>query len=143
MSETLKPGMSVTDWAHEHGTPYRWRCAIDNYNMTRNWAHGVLYLTTGHDGEPVVIIGGGDFNRDVTRALFLLDDGRTIRPMYVAGYGPDAVNGRPEAIILQDFPTNYHADGTRRVRADDGRPMDFGLWELGPRTAYHLKLTDA
>lgn len=134
---TLMPSMSATEWAREHGTRHIWNCALDNYEpCPRRQTSGELFAAIGHNG-PIVVVVGIDELRDATSALYLIDDGRTVRPMYVAAWHPNE-----DHLILHDFPTNYDENGTRRTRPD-GRPVDFGMWQLGPRRTYHLKVRAA
>ncbi len=83
--------------------------------------------------------------KDATDAFYLVDDGRTVRPMYVIGYqpgGPSPLypNGTAQNILIAPFPTEFTHDGKRIERADGRGPVDFQTWTLGPRRAYHLKM---
>lgn len=131
---------STTDWAREHGTELRGWVALDNYEPTRNFAALTLWRYTRLDDDrgPGIIVEDRTELRDATHAVYLIDDGRTVEPYYVAGWG-----GLPEQthVMLHPFPTNYGADGAPITRADNGRPVDFGTWMLGPRRAYHVKVT--
>lgn len=77
-------------------------------------------------------------------AVFLVDDGRTVRPFYVTGWSPLDNEKAPETrgnVSAQPFPVNYGPDGEVRQRADGTGPVDFSTWQLGPHTAYHVKVT--
>lgn len=132
--------MTTTEWAREHGQHARWRCAADNYDPPRDFAAGDLWFYDFGDEDPRgagIILDGADQLRDNGRkAIYLVDDGRTVAAYYVAAWYPEGTH-----LILDSMPTNYDANGTREVRADDGREVDYGTWMLGPRTAYHLKVT--
>jgi hypothetical protein len=64
-----------------------------------------------------------------------MDDGTSVRPFHVAAYHPEQSH-----VIVHTFPVNVNADGSPRLRVDDGRPVSFDTWQLGPRRAYHVKL---
>ena len=115
----------------------RWSTALDNYEPTRDFAYGdaLHYAADDVRGETIVVHDALDKLRDANRATYLVDDGRTVSAWYVAGW-----HDAERTVFLQRFPTNYNADGSPRLRADDGRPVDFGTWMLGPRRAYHLKV---
>lgn len=76
------------------------------------------------------VIAGAEPLKDASRSVFLLDDGATVAPTYIAGYRQDSTE-----LYVQPFPLN---GGTR---PDNGRPVDFTSWALSPRRAYHLKVT--
>jgi hypothetical protein len=74
-------------------------------------------------------------------SIFLLDDGLTCRPYWGGSRGegepsPLYPEGREPIEILYPFPVN--PEGKTR---DDGRVIDYDSWCLGPRKAYHLKIT--
>jgi hypothetical protein len=131
---------TTTQWALEHGTRMRYASALDNYPVPRNVAYGDLFIYDRDDrGNAndigIVIPDGLDKFPRAPHCLFLVDDGRSVQVFYVASW-----HDTDRHIIAHPMPTNYDRDGNRRTRADDGRPVDFSNWELGPRTAYHLKL---
>ena len=103
--------------------------ALDNHEPTRDFARifGEVYAANDTAPQTVVLTPGADL-KDAHRAVYLLDDGQTIRPHYVAGW-----NREDTTIYLHPFPTST---GTR----PDGRPVDMSNWFLGPRRAYHVKL---
>lgn len=125
-------------WAKVNGEHYRYRCAQDNYSPTRDTAYGSLWRYQTPDGTPAILIDSAMCWRDGTNAVYLVDDGRTVRPFYVATYHPDR-----SYVVAHAMPTDYREDGTRRVREDDGRPVSFSTWNLGPQRAYHLKVSRA
>lgn len=128
-------------WVNPHnGMRYvrnvQFTCALDNYEpMPRTTGSSLLEEWQAKDGTLIYRLVGWQREKDAMRAVYLLDDGRSVRPYYVAGYSQER-----DRITLHQFPTNYRPDGTRKVRADNGQPVDHGTWMLGPRRAYHLKL---
>lgn len=122
------------------------RSPLDNYEpVPRAQAYGyaVAYTT---DGAERYAVWRDDFGStgsryvdELHKALFLIDDGRSVVPHYVAGWGP---HDQPKAVFLHPFPTDYDANGAPRLMGDgSGRHVDFGTWALGPRVAYHLKVS--
>lgn len=138
MSATEIP--SAVDWARENGDHYRYVTAVDNHDPTRDYATGDLYAYSLDDsrGSGIILEMTGGALRDAKHATYLVDDGRTVTPFYVAGWNDDR-----GYVMLHPFPTNYEADGSPRLRANDRRPVDFGSWMLGPRRSFHLKATRA
>jgi hypothetical protein len=133
--------VTTSEWARTNGVAYRWNAALTNHEpCSRDWAAGTLYRYGRLDEVrgPGIILEDASGLKDATNATYLVDDGRTVEVYYVSGWGP---RDAPDTIFLQPFPTNYEEDGTRRVSPRDGRPIDFGNWHLGPRRAYHLKVT--
>lgn len=125
---------TATDWAREHGEAFRWYCQLDNYEPPRNYAYGDCYrYSTDTVADAFVIDGIADL-KAATDSMFLLDDGHTVRPMYVAGWARDAAY-----LMVHPMPVNWNDDGTPRMRPD-GRQVDFSHWALGPSRAYHLKI---
>ena len=136
---------STLEWAREHGREFSYSAAFDNYEPTRNWTNGIgwEYDRVDADRESGIILDNpfGSFGFEgATKSIFLIDDGHTVRPFYVAGYHRGLVGRDGPHTILHPFPTNFHDDGTPKLRADDGRPVDHSSWMLGPRRAYHLKI---
>lgn len=132
----LKIGMSAIEWAREHGLHFQWSCALDNYEpCPRSWATGPAYRFIGHSGDEEWLIENVTSLKDSKSAVYIIDDGRTVRPLYVAGWHWDH-----DYILGHHFPTSFDADGSPRLRDDDQRPVDFTNWQLGPRRAYHLKI---
>ena len=115
---------------------YRWWCALDNHEPRRDEASGTLTLTDHPvTGTPTIVLDYiGSTLRDSTNAIFLVDDGESVTPWYVAGWDP-----QDPGVILNPFPVN---PGGERKRPD-GRTVDYSAWSLGPRRAYHLKVTPA
>lgn len=110
---------------------FHWSTPLDNHEPPRAYAHGVgdVYLapcdepacngerTDGctHGAPETVTLASSDlpFTR---HTIFLLDNGVTVRPFYVAGWNVGVVH-------VQPFPTKHtwvHA--------------------LGPQRAYHVKI---
>ena len=146
MSTYLATGKSVADWAEENGAAFTWMTPADNYEpMPREYHHGKLYrYDITRDDETrqvgVILMLDGDAAMSMAkarRASFLLDDGRTIEPMYVSGWNE---NGAAR-VFLAPFPTNYDENGAPIMRADDpSRAVNYDSWTLGPRVTYHLKI---
>lgn len=117
---------------------FSWSTALDNYEPTRNHGSGkgTRYIM---DGEMRIRLEDGiDDLKDGVNAAYFVDDGRTVVPMYVAGWqpgNPSHPEGCAPSILLHPFPTNG------RIRPDNGRPADFSSWMLGPRKAFHLKVS--
>ena len=112
---------------------FHWWCALDNHEPRRAEASGTLdrYAHPVTDVPTIVLRETSDL-REPTNAVYLVDDGDTVEPWYVAGWNP-----RDPGIILNPFPVN---PGGERTRPDNGRPIDYSAWSLGPRRAYHLKV---
>jgi hypothetical protein len=132
--------------ADRNPVPFRWRAALDNYEPTREYAYGTATAYVTFDGEDtaVRIEDGLDLLRDAHRSLFVIDNGRTAEPFYVAGWhggnpSPSYPKGHRPYILLRPFPTNPN----NRTRADNGRVIDYSDWMLGPRRTYHLKVWEA
>ena len=133
---TVPRGTSATAWAREHGTHYRGTIATDNYEpVPRTVVVVGCYFYSTETVTDGLIIDDARQLRDYSHAVYLIDDGRTVRPYYVAAWHADH-----DYVIAHPFPTNFDADGTPRLRADDGRPVDHSSWQLGPRRAYHVKV---
>lgn len=71
------------------------------------------------------------------RALYIMDDGATVRPLYVSGWQAETV---VEEIYLGEFPLNVKPDGSPRLRSDNAQPVDHSTWLLSARKAYHVKV---
>lgn len=93
-------------------TRFTWTTALNNYEPPRAHAHGIGDVSS--DGA--ITLHSSDFPF-TAKTVFLLDDGATVRPCYVAGMRPGG--------------------GTVRIRPF---PLLVG-WQLGPARAYHLKVT--
>jgi hypothetical protein len=127
-------GQSATEWAREHGEHYSAAFLLDNHEPSRDWLTLPAYAYTSHDGTSAFIIDGARALRDYTNAIYLMDDGATVRPFHVAAWHPEQSH-----VIIYPFPVNVNDDGSPRLRTD-GRPVSFDSWQLGPRHAYHVKL---
>jgi hypothetical protein len=133
---------SAIAWAKENGTHFEWHCIANGYPETDRRCdyysgEGWYYANEQTQGDTRVILNPSQEIKGGSDALFIIDDGRAVTPYYVAGWNP--ADGS-DALYLHPFPTNYNADGTRRVSPRDGRPIDFGSWLLHPARAYHLKV---
>lgn len=131
--------MTTTEWAQAHGVHHAGHIALDNYEPTpRSWERVECYSYDLGDDDPRGsgwVIDGATLLRDATKAIYLMDDGHTVQPFYVAAWHPDGSH-----VILHPFPTNWNADGTPHMRADRDEQVSFDNWQLGPRRAYHVKL---
>lgn len=111
----------------------RWTGVItaDNYEVPRShyYVTGTVHAGDENRPEETVIIDGNGI-RDAYKAVYLLDDGLTVRAHYVAGWQPNT--GK---VYLHPFPVN--PDGRTRP---DGRVIDYSTWALGPRRCYHVKV---
>lgn len=118
---------------------HRYSTDLDNYVPARDWAADKLEWTTDAHGRPTAILHGIDKLPDATKSLYLLDDGRTARIMYVSGWAKADHATQANQLWLQDIPVN--PDG--ETRPDNGERIQYSTWRLGPRRTYHLKLTNA
>lgn len=113
---------------------HRW---YTNDHRDNTLATGYLYEYSADDTFPLTFtltVQSGEL-RERYRAIYLLDNGYSVRPFYVAGWHDER-----QEIYLHPFPVNYDSHGVRRMR-DDGRgPVDFSGWVLSPRRAFHLKM---
>ena len=133
---SLRPGVSVTD-------VLGWGCAADNYEPTREHFYGwaveytdewekCCYRVTAADTRSLQAIANG--------GVFIVDDGVTVRPYYSAGFNlspdPERYPFAPKVPhgLIHPFPVNGG------VRADNGQPVNFDSWMLGPHKCYHLKV---
>lgn len=118
------------------GTLVWWSTPLDNHTPARAYAtgYGVCYIhKVTH--EAGFKFWPGEQLRDIQNAIVILDDGKVAAPYHCAGWNSeDQANGY---VLFQPFPTNPHG----RTRPDTGQPIDHSTWVLGPRRAYHLKLT--
>lgn len=107
---------------------------LDNHEPPRTDTSGVAEIWRAPDGrETIRIADACDHFPDAFRSSYLFDDGASVVPYYVTGWNAN----NEGAVFLQAMPTN--PDG--KTRADNDRVIDFGHWCLGPRRAYHLKIT--
>lgn len=101
---------------------------------------GHAVKTTDENGTSTLVVWHDEEIKDATNAFYILDDGHTAEPRWVGGYGPA---DHPTAVFLKPFPMNFHPDGTRVLREDDRRPVDYHSWMLAPSRAYHVKVSDS
>lgn len=142
MSDTTTRDDHPVGWVNPYtGVTYtrdlRFRCALDNYEPPRRYGSGTLQEWTAPDGEITYRITDPMARKEGHTSLYLMDDGKTVRPYYVAGWSQ-----KSGMITLHPMPTDYHPDGARKIRPDNGRPVDMSGWMLGPRTFLHLKIRE-
>lgn len=95
--------------------------------------------------DALSIYGADAFGRDWTDALYIVDDGQTVRPYYVACYRAAGTFTHPYIgehdahLVLHPFPTERTADGAPIMRAD-GSAVNYSTWMLSPRRAFHVKV---
>lgn len=117
----------------------RWSTALDNYEPCPR-AYGRGYgIRFWHQlpevdsvGRDALVLFGVEQLRDAYRSVYVIDDGSTAVPMYVAGWNPSSETVR---IHLHAYPLSV---GT----SPDGRPIDMSGQVFGPRRSYHLKITN-
>lgn len=112
--------------------------ATNNHEPPRQMIRaGVLRQFRNFSGRPTIEItwAVSHFGKEAHKALYLVDDGKTVVPHYVSGWNFEK-DGDP--MWLDAFPTN--PDG--ETRADNGRVIDYSDWMMGPKKAYHLKVED-
>lgn len=138
MTTTTPPrGESAVTWARQHGTHVRGWFALDNYQpCPRETAYVDCYFYSTETAPDAVVIDGLGAVRDARRAVYLIDDGRTVRPFYVAAYHPDRAY-----VIAHAFPVDVNADGSPLMRADGRGAVDMSTWAIGPSRAYHVKVS--
>lgn len=114
-----------------------YRVALDNYEpMPRVIGYGRIVRYIARDGVTAWKLFPDDEGRmDLGKGVFLVDDGVSVTAAYVAGW-PAAGDGDPY-VLLFPFPVN--PDGKRTP--DGRRVIDHGTWMVGPRRAYHLKVS--
>jgi len=130
--------MTTTEWARAHGIHHAGYIALDNHEpVARSFERVECYsYDLGDDMRGSGwVIDGATALRDATKAIYLMDDGRTVVPFYVAAWHADGSH-----VILHPFPTNWHPDGTPVMRRDRDEQVSYDTWQVGPRRAYHVKL---
>lgn len=118
---------------------FRFVAAMDNHQpVHRTEATGTLERWVWPDDGRVSyrIPGGVSTFKGGERGIYLIDDGRTVLPLYVAGWP-----GTHDRLFLEAMPVNVNEDGTPRMRADRDEQVDYSTWMHGPARAYHLKIT--
>lgn len=145
-AETTDTATPLTDaellaWARENAARWRtdappivvhWSGPMDNFAPARRWAHGYATFGPGVDGTLTMSLRTRGMVRDGHRAVYLVDDGRAVTPMYAASYNG---HGKPDQVTLKAFAAN--PDGRRD---DRGRVVDFPNWWVGPARCYHIKI---
>jgi len=117
--------------------------ALDNHDPARNIAQGRL---VEYD-EPGETSGQPRYMRAAdggipAGSILIIDDGLTARPYWGGGGNagepaPLYPEGSAPRELLYPFPVNPEG----KARPDNGRVIDYTGWMLGPRRAYHLKIT--
>jgi hypothetical protein len=121
--------------------------ALDNYEpVPRRDGRGSLIEHVKANGAKVYRIADAEllFGSDAYRAVYLLDDGHTVIAHYVIGYWAKDADTRaampelayPGSVLISPFPVNPNGE-----RTTNGVLIDFTDWTLGPRRAFHLKIT--
>lgn len=124
----------------------KYRAPLDNYSPARRMAYGYAVEYVRANGQNGMTLWRTDFGAvgtrtydELIRALFIVDNGRSATPFDPCGWAPSA---DADQLFIMPFPLEYNADGSRRTRADDGRPVDMSGWYVGPRRTYHLKVSE-
>lgn len=122
----------------------RWAAAGDNYEPTRTFCVGFLVEYTSHvDGSTCYRLTTDERSFRVMSdaangAVFILDDSTAVRVFYSGGYNltpdPETSGSATPYTLLMPFPTSG------QLRPDNGEPVDFSNWQLGPRKCWHLKV---
>jgi hypothetical protein len=125
---------TITDPKRTMTRTFDYYVALDNhYPMERSWHRGTAQVwEDANDPDYLVYVLGPDlpFFDKAIKGVFLVDDGNTVEPFYVAAWHPEKKD-----VILHRFPVNPD----NRVDSR-GRVIDFSTWNLGPRLAFHLKV---
>jgi hypothetical protein len=124
-----------------HNSTTKVRVPLDNYEpVARRFFDGDLEewvsLDESSPMRTLVLKAFLQARANGGRAVYLIDDGSSVKAYYVAGYAPlISPMGDPETrgdVFLRPMPTNY--------TDDQGREIYFDNWLLGPRYAYHVKV---
>lgn len=116
------------------GTVVWWWSPLDSYEPVRKQASGHAVRHATH-GRPGVVFWPHEGIKDPDRVLYLVDDGSSVVPHYVAAWKDDPQDLR---LFLDPMPTNPD----RATRPDNGLVIDYSTWALGPHRAYHVKIVD-
>ncbi len=118
----------------------RYRAPLDAHDSPRTMAYGLAVSYNAPDGTRAIAIHWRAFESlgkrrlaDLRRAVFIIDDGASAVPHYVAGWAPDG-----GYMYLHPYPTN--PTGATRP---DGRTIDYDGWFVSARTCYHLRVSAA
>jgi hypothetical protein len=117
--------------------PFKFTVALDNHEpfpRNQGFGEGEMYDTETVTNGVQIHDPHIEMFKDALKSIYLVDDGRTVTPYYVAGWSLDVGKGK---VILHPFPCNPNGE----TRPDNGRVIDFTTWLHGPRRAYHLKVT--
>ena len=123
--------------------------ALDNYEpVPRVIEHGLLveYDDPGEISGQPRYMRANERSSIARGSVFLLDDGKTVRPYYGGGFhlgtaSPLYPEGCEPHEILYPFPCNPHgATRPDRVLPDREQVIDYSGLLIGPRKAYLLKI---
>lgn len=136
----------------------QWCAAMDNYEpvpRTVAYGHAVHYSqtfnrkpeqqhTTAGIWMPCDNVAGIPLGNAI-KSIALFDNGQSVQPYYCAGWNAYETDKQRDPslhfgatgpyVLWHPFPLSQ---GTR---PDNGRPVDMSHWMLGPRRAYHFKVT--
>lgn len=116
-------------------TVIRYSVAINAYGQwdsryVESTGYGVEYLGFASREVQLTIwrndlaASGTAAYHDATKSLYMIDDGKSVRPFYVAGWS--TAKDRRHILILSEFPTGpSHRD-----------------WRVAPARAFHVKVTE-
>lgn len=133
LSSLEEQALAELDAAEFNGSVVSWWTPLDNHEPVHRRSaggYGVAYKRC--DGAAGFKFWPGNEVTEARRAIYIVDDGKTAVPYYVAGWKDEQA-----AVFLQAFPVN--PDG--RTRSDNGQVIDYSGWVMGPRRVYHLKVT--
>lgn len=135
--ETTREFMNTWDAANIASREIRrWNCLLDNRERSDDFGFGFgiayTYANTGDDG---FMLWPDVRMKQPVKAVYIMDFGDRVLPYYVTGW-QTAEDGLIDRVFLGAFPVNG------KIRPDNGRPADYSNWKLGPRKAYHLKVTN-
>lgn len=112
--------------AENNGYVVRWLTMLDRHNPPRESSgdYGAAYVSK--TGVDCVTIWPSEI-RNAHMCLYLLDNGATVTPHFVAGWdGADD----DKRVLLQPFPTANHIGSEGLI--------DYNGWMMTPTRAYHV-----
>jgi hypothetical protein len=108
-----------------HPVKLRAAVALDNYEPVPRsvvWVLLTRYDSLDPDEFCYRLEDGLLKLRDVERANFLIDNGRTVQAYYAAGWSYDHNHGGDtddiDGVLLHPFPTEWHPSGAPKMRHD-------------------------
>ena len=144
----------------------RWSVALDNYEpVPRASAYGYAVRYAGTLQDPETGFRAEHPTQGITmfchddqlplgnlisagpHAVALFDYGSSVEPYFVAGWNPYETDKQrdPElhwaggqTVLWHPFPTAQPGEMTK---GNPSYPLDYGDWALGPRRAYHFKVS--